>query len=102
MERRASWQVIMDLTESMQHAAVNGLWEEVIQTEKQRQDLISSFFKISPTEEEAQWLGSGIIHLLEQDKKIMSLGKSDLEKIGQEISSVRRGQIAKTAYQVPV
>lgn len=99
MDRALTWSEITDMTRLMLSHARSGDWNTVIEMESQRQNKMREFFKVSAPLEVVQGMVEGISQVMELDKKIMSLGKSDISKLGDDLAQVNRGKKAQFAYQ---
>jgi len=87
------------MTQRMLIHARSGEWNTVIDMESQRQDKMQEYFTASSPLDEVQGIIEGISTVMELDKEIMSLGKSDINKLGNSLEQLNRGKKAQFAYQ---
>jgi hypothetical protein len=87
------------MTEVMLSHARSGEWNAVIEMETDRQVLMQKYFSVPPQLEDAEWIVDGIRTVMKTDKEIMDLGKSDISKLGENLSLIQRGKKAQFAYQ---
>ncbi len=96
--RLHQWGEIRRLAESMLEAAHNGLWDQVIETEAVRRELLDAFFSQPATSEEASVLEEGIRAMLQSDQEILALGRTEQQRIGGELATLSTGRKASAAY----
>lgn len=90
---------IIDMTELMLTHAQAGDWNTVISMEAARQFKMDDYFAMAPSAENAKKITEGILTIINMDKEIMDLGRSDLDKLSNTLSQIQRGKKAQFAYQ---
>ena len=99
MSKQTTLDEIISMTERMLGYAQSAEWNKVISIEATRQNKLQEYFSIKPSLDDAEWIKEGITSIVNMDKKIMELGSSDLDKLGNTLSHVNRGKKAQFAYQ---
>lgn len=99
MNRESTWNDIIHLTQRMLSHAGSGEWNTVIEMESQRQDKMQAYFTTTPSQIDVKGIIEGISTVMELDKEIMGLGKSDLTKLSSSLEHIHRGKKAQFAYQ---
>jgi len=99
MSKQKTLKQIIDMTKLMLAHAQSGDWNTVISMEADRQLKMDEYFTMSPSAEDAEWITDGILSVINMDKEIMDLGRSDLDKLGDTLSQIQRGKRAQFAYQ---
>ncbi len=87
------------MTDTMLSHAHSGEWNSVIDLEADRQVLMQNYFSTAPQLEDAEWIVDGIRTVMKKDREIMQLGKTDINKLGQNLAQIQRGKKAQFAYQ---
>jgi len=90
---------IIGLSKTMLECAKNGAWEDLSETETNRQVLMKVFFDQSILEAEADWLEPGIKELLNLDRLIVQLSKDELDAIANSVQQMKKGKEGASAYQ---
>ena len=99
MNNAMTWNEITTMTHRMLVHARSGEWDTVIEMESKRQDKMQSYFATRSSLNEVQGIVEGISAVMELDKEIMSLGKSDISRLGDDLEQINRGKKAQFAYQ---
>jgi len=87
------------MTQQMLVHARSGEWNTVIEMETQRQNKMQEYFTATSQLDEVQGIIEGISTVMELDKEIMDMGKSDINKLGNSLEQINRGKKAQFAYQ---
>jgi hypothetical protein len=97
-DRIADLQQLVELTRTMLEKAQASLWDEVIETEALRRELISAFFLVPIQPELASPVAEGIRLILAMDRDIEKLGLAEKEAMGQALRQMEQGKKAVKAY----
>jgi hypothetical protein len=98
--RIADLQRLVELTRSMLEKAQASLWDEVVEMEAERRELISAFFLDPVLPEIASPVGEGIRLILAMDSQIEALGLAEKEAMGQALRQMEHGKKAVKAYSI--
>jgi hypothetical protein len=96
--RAEDLQQLLELSKTMLTQAQDGLWDEVILLETQRQDLIKRFFAEPVQQAQAEAVAAGIKTLLAIDEKITELAELKRFDILQVLQTMEQGKKAVKAY----
>jgi hypothetical protein len=99
-DRITDLQQLVELTRTMREKAQASLWDEVIDQEAVRRELISAFFHIPVQPELASPIAEGIRLILEMDRDIERLGLAEKEEIGQALRQMGQGKKVVRAYSL--
>jgi hypothetical protein len=97
--RPGEWDGILAHTRDMLNAANTGDWDRVIPLERERQARIERFFSSAPAPHEADWVRSGIVEILESDKRLLALCQTRKEEASTGIVDLHRKAAANRAYE---
>jgi bisphosphoglycerate-independent phosphoglycerate mutase (AlkP superfamily) len=89
---------LLDLSRTMLAKAQDGLWDEVIALETQRQELIKLFFAEPVHQAHAEAVAAGIKTILALDEKITELAEVKRFDILQLLQTLEQGKKAVKAY----
>jgi hypothetical protein len=89
---------LLELSRTMLAQAEDGLWDEVVLLETQRQDLIKRFFAEPIQQAQAGAVAAGIKTLLSIDEKITELAELKRFDILQVLQTMEQGKKAVKAY----
>jgi len=78
--------------------AENDQWQQVIDTEAKRQKLIKDFFNKNQASQHGQEIAAGIEEILAIDRKLMNLGKDNMQMISAKLKKNRTGNRAVNIY----
>ncbi len=97
-DRIAQLDIIKALTKKMLYLVKQQRWDDVSKLEAERGDLIYSFFEVTPSVEEVEYVASTILEVLATDKKIIMLSLSEQQNILRNSQKISRGKQASQAY----
>jgi hypothetical protein len=84
-DRRAQIQKIVDLTRAMRARVDAGAWEDIVEMETARQELLSAFFAVEPTKAEAAWIADSIQEMLRINAEMEETCRKHLQEISSTI-----------------
>ena len=87
---------VLQLTQTMQKKADSGLWEEMVETDQQRQQLIDSVFPIEESHKDINQLLTTIIDL---NKELEMQCQQAKQKMHFQLSEMNKHKKALNAYQ---
>jgi hypothetical protein len=91
-------QQLVALTRTMLEKAQSSAWDEVIELEAKRRDLISAFFLTPIQTESAPTVAEGIQLILAMDRDTAKLGQTEKLDAGQALRQMEQGRKAVKAY----
>ncbi len=92
-------QQIMRLSRQMLKLAEAEKWEEVVDLEAKRRQLIADTFPLTPEQSSIPSTIVDLEHVIELDKQVMELGKNARHKMGAVLGKIHKGRQATTAYR---
>ena len=92
------FQPLLNLTEVMLQKAKDGLWDDVMALEAERDSLIRLFFSEPVPQDDAGSVAEGIHTILAIDKEIMELGAVKRFDLLQTLQEMGQGKKAVKAY----
>lgn len=90
---------ILSMTEKMGEDARADDWEKVRELEQERQKLIDSCFPLDESIEDPRLAGEQIKSVLELDKQLMALAKTQQQMLSNTLAKLSQGRQATKAYQ---
>lgn len=97
-DRITGLQQLIALTRTMLEKAQSSAWDEVIELEAKRRDLIVAFFLTPIRPELAPAVAEGIQLILAVDREIAKLGLAEKLDAGQALRQMEQGRKAVKAY----
>ena len=94
----AHWSEIITITESMLNAAKNAQWDPLINMEAIRQELLKVFFGKEIQVDKLEVVKQGIHFIINTDKEISELVKSQSIQIKDEMSKLKNNRSAISQY----
>ena len=90
---------ILSLSQKMGEEAKGGEWEKVGELEQERQKLIESCFPLDESIEDPRLAGEQIKSIIELDKQLMALAKTQQQTLSDTLAKLSQGRQATKAYQ---
>jgi hypothetical protein len=97
-DRISDLQHLIALTRTMLEKAQSSAWDEVIELEAERRDLIAAFFLTPIQPELAPTVAEGIQLILAIDRESAKLGLAEKLDAGQALRQMEQGRKAVKAY----
>ena len=97
-QRTQQWTAILNITQQMLKAARDEAWEELVDMEENRRNLISDFFSESAAPDEVCDITEGTQEILAIDKEIMAISRKQRDLIGSALSDIKKHRQVKKAY----
>jgi hypothetical protein len=97
-DRITDFQQLIALTRAMLEKAQSSAWDEVIELEAKRRDLISAFFLTPIQTELAPTVAEGIQLIQAMDRDTAKLGLAEKLEAGQALQQMGQGRKAVKAY----
>jgi hypothetical protein len=92
------FQQLISLTQAMLEQAESSAWDEVIETEAKRRELMGVFFSIPVQPELASTVAEGITTIMAMDRDIIKLGQTEKQGMEQVLRQMEQGKKAVKAY----
>ena len=90
--------MILSISKEMLQLARNKDWEKVIVLESQRNILISDYFAMPVSDQEAAQVASYINRVLEIDKQLIKLGDLECHCLRENLQKINHGKHALKVY----
>lgn len=97
-KRTQQWTAILKLTHQMLDAAKDQEWDNLVDMEASRRQLIADFFTVTAAPEEVCDITEGTHEILGIDKQIMTLSRQQRDLIGSALSDIKKQHDVKKAY----
>lgn len=89
---------ILQQTQLMLENAQEGAWEDVIEIETERREVLERFFAEPVDQSNAESVSKGLKYIMECDKKIMELGSVTKDALADDLNKMDQGRKAVKAY----
>jgi len=90
---------LLNLTHCMCQAAENKQWQELVDMEAERRNLLSEVFTSKLLDEDADFVRTCIDQVLVCDQKTAGLSEAGVKEVAANLSGIQKGRRAAVCYQ---
>jgi Flagellar protein FliT len=97
-QRQQQWQNILSMTERLHQLSADENWQDMMQLESQRFDILQRFFSTPVTEAEVMEVEAGIRQMMKSDEQLKQFSVRQQKDLSDGVRKMAVGRQAIKAY----